>query len=389
MDNIVSLLDNLPDDELAVYERGRKYRREMTRKSHEESAEQLETLLQSPHVTADVKKFVENTLALHKEVLDEFESPQHVYYKQMLLLKLEDTLEKRLLKHSEDWERLRAHTAQLIQLRYGDYFKQNVFAIRTIAKEDTTEEANFIIANKPWKEISDAIRKEEKSGWKDGGVRAHLGKIAKKTTMSPELAEYNVHQYADRNRLAHNGIDECISSMSWSELAEQIYMDKTWLLENSFAATACNKDQVLASVQAFQERFFKAMFVERHPISGILKARYAIPTDEVQKKMAMRATKIADMETEKKGQTGYLDIVDVARTTPEDHWYGPLRTAREELLDAHTQAEEAKILVEVLQKQLCQAQGTLRKHDMERKKKATSFAKALKVSEDVASEGAA
>lgn len=169
-----------------------------------------------------------------------------------------------------------------------------------------------------------------------------LRQLAGKTNLSAALAEFNVHEYASRNVLAHAGLDEWIAAKQWGFLAAQIHADQLWLNQNNIAEEACDKVQVLASIKAFKDRKFIYTDCVPSQFDGEVRCGCYLLTPETLAKEAEFNAKLTRIHAEEMRQQDLTDAVVAARSIPVDHWYGPLRTAREELLDLGEEAENAK-----------------------------------------------
>ncbi|CAG8953705.1 hypothetical protein HYFRA_00006594 [Hymenoscyphus fraxineus] len=364
---MASITEDLPVDEAARIERARRYRREMTRSSHEIHGRRLH----------DNQECDQHTRYQEKN--------KPVFGLEMLAVQQETALEKALQKGSAGWERIRGLTKKLVQLRYGDYFKQNVAVLRAIAKEDMSEEAAQEIATFPWKLLSGLIKKEEQN-MQVNGLKEAVQAITKKTNMSEDLAFFNIHQYAESNQLADSGIYEYLHQKRFGSLGKQIWSDRVWLDANAFAVDACDKEAIIQSIDAFEARVFRRLKPVTNDTNGEPELQELILSEEQLKISEMLDKKADNTKTAKIRQVTYEETLAKTKSLSEDFPYAPLRHAREDLLNADSNAEVAIVIHGKLMAEMEIAIAKVRKTDIAKKKQAERFEKVYKEAQEALAE---
>lgn len=118
---------------------------------------------------------------------------------------------------------------------YGDYLAKNLNILKQPpSRKEELKELLFHKGKILWTEISDRIREEERKlayaerceterpqrPWMMNAME-----IAKLIDVSEDQIIWEVHEYARRNRICHNGIDSLITAQDWTGTAKMILKD--------------------------------------------------------------------------------------------------------------------------------------------------------------------
>jgi DNA-binding HxlR family transcriptional regulator len=285
--------------------------------------------------------------------------------KQRLILKQEMILEGRLAKDAKYKDLLvefRRLLSQRLLIRYGDYFKGNVFVIKSkcseLAKQKKIE--RDILAQMTWNEVLLELAIEARqmkdyeaetaSIWQNNDLGVPQTTPAPSKPLSPvteliqTLAEmcnmdfnhvcWEIEEYVKRNQLAHpSGIDTLIANGNWNDVAELIVRDTKAIQEGLLVPEMEHlKNEMLETLNIFQSRYFANIKTSIHPVTGLVKIDLVtLSAEELQRQAAANAAKLVnDIQQLKKTECDeILERVKIAT-----HYGYSLKKAQADVLKA-------------------------------------------------------
>ena len=182
--------------------------------------------------------------------------------------------------------KFRKLTTDSILLRYGDYYKGNLYDMKKQAREKGKERLNAKIhAQKSWKEISAelVLERDEQRKWfenYENGIRLPpenpttklVTELAGLANMSFNDATFQIKEYIRGYDIAHSSIDEAIARNALHTIAEFITRDQL-AIENSILPPEMEgmKEGMLSTLTIFENRFFKVIITDEDPETGLIK----------------------------------------------------------------------------------------------------------------------
>ncbi|KAI9886974.1 MAG: hypothetical protein M1823_001190 [Watsoniomyces obsoletus] len=149
-------------------------------------------------------------------------------------------------------------------LDYGDYLAVDLAKLRGPMMED----CQWKIDNMGWQEVWEQRKKEitaEKAYDKiprymraplpSTPIGDDLNKASVLLGVDRDQLEYEIEQYATRNRLCHSGIRQLVESSDFDTLAGRIVVDK-WLLQKIYVSRPGDQLAMRKSIQTIQNDWF-------------------------------------------------------------------------------------------------------------------------------------
>lgn len=178
-----------------------------------------------------------------------------------------------------------------LMLRFGDYFCQNLHEIQHLYWVDLREKVRKVkeenkkhpeakkdlpvdlwLGGIRWGAIVKEMEKE--ANLPDESQRSWanmLKEFAPKAGLTFEEACFQARLYADRNEIAHGGINDDVERLDFHRMAERLYYDRLFLCDYEIDGKLKEvQPNLLAALDSFQKRFFTKIIALSTSEGGLL-----------------------------------------------------------------------------------------------------------------------
>lgn len=180
--------------------------------------------------------------------------------------------------------------------------------------------------------------------------------------MSAEDAEHQIRIYAERNGVAHSGIDEALAVDDFQLVGTFIANDRDWILQGNLPThLQAEQSQLLASIDLFQARYFEKLDIKRDPLTNTITYVGVTKSGEQKEREREKARK-AEMKAIQALSAAQIEeyYQKAQQLEPSSIHSWDLRHARGELLESYDGAKSKQEKLKEAQKEFGDAQTDLR-----------------------------